>query len=166
MQRIAILILAYFIQEDYLNKMRLKNTILFMLFISMIVIVGCSKTLPKTPLEFQKELLAGSGTYLNTQRTWQLDSTRINGVNSVLTPVQRNYKKTFTFDSKYSDTDNNTGKWEISTLNKLKQTYVYQFSSKQDSITYDIVSINSAQMSLSIKLSNGQTAIYSFKISN
>ncbi|MEI8141992.1 MAG: hypothetical protein WCG90_03890 [Chitinophagia bacterium] len=146
--------------------MRLKNTILFMLFISMIVIVGCSKTLPKTPLEFQKELLAGSGTYLNTQRTWQLDSTRINGVNSVLTPVQRNYKKTFTFDSKYSDTDNNTGKWEISTLNKLKQTYVYQFSSKQDSITYDIVSINSAQMSLSIKLSNGQTAIYSFKISN
>lgn len=166
MQRIAISILAYFIQEDYLNKMRLKNTILFMLFISMIVIVGCSKTLPKTPLEFQKELLAGSGTYLNTQRTWQLDSTRINGVNSVLTPVQRNYKKTFTFDSKYSDTDNNTGKWEISTLNKLKQTYVYQFSSKQDSITYDIVSINSAQMSLSIKLSNGQTAIYSFKISN
>ena len=166
MQRIAILFLAYFIQEDYLNKMRLKNTILFMLFISMIVIVGCSKTLPKTPLEFQKELLAGSGTYLNTQRTWQLDSTRINGVNSVLTPVQRNYKKTFTFDSKYNDTDNNTGKWEISTLNKLKQTYVYQFSNKQDSTTYDIVSINSAQMSLSIKLSNGQTAIYSFKISN
>ena len=166
MQRIAISILAYFIQEDYLNKMRLKHTISLMLFISMIVIVGCSKTLPKTPLEFQKELLSGSGTYLNTQRTWQLDSTRINGVNSVLTPVQRNYKKTFTFDSKYSDTDNNTGKWEISTLNKLKQTYVYQFSSKQDSITYDIVSINSAQMSLSIKLSNGQTAIYSFKISN
>ena len=166
MQRMAISILAYFIQEDYLNKMRLKNTILFMLFSSTIIIVGCSKTLPKTPLEFQKELLSGSGTYLNTQRTWQLDSTRINGVNSVLTTVQRNYKKTFTFDSKYSDTDNNTGKWEISTLNKLKQTYVYQFSTKQDSITYDIVSINSAQLSLSIKLSNGQTAIYSFKISN
>jgi len=166
MQRIAILILAYFIQEDYLNKMRLKNTILFMLFSSIIVIVGCSKTLPKTSLEFQKELLSGSGTYLNTQRTWQLDSTRINGVYSVLTTAQKNYKKTFTFDGKYIDTDNNTGKWEISTLNKLKQTYVYQFSNKQDSTTYDIVAINSAQMSLSIKLSNGQTAIYSFKISN
>ena len=147
--------------------MKLKNTILFIILLSSIVIIiGCSKTVSKTPLEFQKELLAGSGTYLNTERTWQLDSTRINGVNSVLTTVQKNYKKTFTFDSKYSDTDNNTGKWEISTLNKLKQTYFYQLANKQDSTIYDIVSINSAQMSLSIKLSNGQTAIYSFKISN
>ena len=136
------------------------------MFSSIALTIGCSKTVPKTPLEFQKELLAGSGTYLNTERTWQLDSTRINGVNSVLTTVQKNYKKTFTFDSKYSDTDNNTGKWEISTLNKLKQTYFYQLANKQDSTIYDIVSINSAQMSLSIKLSNGQTAIYSFKISN
>ena len=136
------------------------------MFSSIALTIGCSKTVPKTPLEFQKELLAGSGTYLNTERTWQLDSTRINGVNSVLTTVQKNYKKTFTFDSKYSDTDNNIGKWEISTLNKLKQTYFYQLANKQDSTIYDIVSINSAQMSLSIKLSNGQTAIYSFKISN
>ena len=136
------------------------------MFSSIALTIGCSKTVPKTPLEFRKELLAGSGTYLNTERTWQLDSTRINGVNSVLTTVQKNYKKTFTFDSKYSDTDNNTGKWEISTLNKLKQTYFYQLANKQDSTIYDIVSINSAQMSLSIKLSNGQTAIYSFKISN
>ena len=159
--------MAYFIQEDYLNKMKFKNTILLIIMFSSIALtIGCSKTVPKTPLEFQKELLAGSGTYLNTERTWQLDSTRINGVNSVLTTVQKNYKKTFTFDSKYSDTDNNTGKWEISTLNKLKQTYFYQLANKQDSTIYDIVSINSAQMSLSIKLSNGQTAIYSFKISN
>jgi hypothetical protein len=147
--------------------MKVKNIILLiMLFSSIAVTIACSKTVPKTPLEFQKELLAGSGTYLNTERTWQLDSTKINGVNSVLTTVQKNYKKTFTFDSKYSDTDNNIGKWEISTLNKLKQTNVYQSSSKQDSTTYDIVSINSAQMSLSIKFLNGQTAIYSFKITN
>jgi hypothetical protein len=163
----GISILEYFIQEDYLNKMKVKNIILsFVTLISIVFVIACSKTVPKTPLEFQKELLAGSGSYLNTERTWQLDSARINGVNSVLTTFQKNYKKTFTFDGKYSDTDNNIGKWEISILNKLKQTNVYQSSSKQDSITYDIVSINSAQMSLSIKLSNGQTAIYSFKISN
>lgn len=147
--------------------MKFKNTILLVILFSLIVFtIGCSKTVPKTPLEFQKELLAGSGTYLNTQRIWQLDSTKINGVNSVLSSVQKNYKKTFTFDGKYSDTDNNNGKWEINTLNKLKTTYVYQFSNKQDSITYDIISINAAQMSLSIKLSNGQTANYSFKITN
>ena len=126
-----ISILAFFIQEDYLNKMKFKNTILLIiLFSSIALTIGCSKTVTKTPLEFQRELLAGSGTYLNTQRTWQLDSTRINGINSVLTTVQKNYKKTFTFDSKYSDTDNNSGKWEITTLDKLKQTYVYQFSNK------------------------------------
>ena len=147
--------------------MKLKNTILFIILLSSIVItIGCSKTVSKTPLEFQKELLAGSGTYLNTERTWQLDSTKINGVNSVLTTVQKNYKKTFTFDGGYSDTDNNTGKWEIATLNKLKQTFFYQLTNKKDSTVYDIVSINSAQMSLSLKLANGQTAIYSFKITN
>ena len=147
--------------------MKLKNTILFIiLFISIVITIGCSKTVSKTPLEFQKELLAGSGTSLNTERTWQLDSTKINGVNSVLTTVQKNYKKTFTFDGGYSDTDNNTGKWEIATLNKLKQTFFYQLTNKQDSTVYDIVSINSAQMSLSLKLANGQTAIYSFKITN
>ena len=166
MQKMGISILVFFIQEDYLNKMRLKHSILFMLFSSIIVIIGCTKTVPKTPLEFQKELLAGSSAYLNTQRTWQLDSTKINGVNSVLTSVQKNYKKTFTFDGGYSDTDNNTGKWEIPALNKLKQTFIYQLTNKQDSTTYDIISINSAQMSLSLKLANGQTAIYSFKISN
>lgn len=137
-----------------------------MLFLSIIVIIGCTKTVPKTPLEFQKELLAGTGAYLNSERTWQLDSTRINLVNNVLSAIQKNYKKTFTFDGKYSDTDNNIGKWEITTLNKLKLTNVYQSSSKQDSITYNIVSINSVKMSLSITLSNGQTAIYSFKIKN
>ena len=147
--------------------MKVKNTILSFIILSSIgFVIACSKTVPKTPLEFQKELLAGTGAYLNSERTWQLDSTKINGVNSVLTTVQKNYKKTFTFDGGYSDTDNNTGKWEIATLNKLKQTFFYQLTNKQDSTVYDIVSINSAQMSLSLKLANGQTAIYSFKITN
>jgi hypothetical protein len=137
-------------------------------FIMLIVVIlaSCTKTDVTPPLEFQRQLLAGTGSFLNTQRVWQLDSTRLNGVNSELTPVQKNYKKTFTFDGGYSDTDNNTGKWEIATLNKLKQTITYQFTKKQDSTTYDIIAINAAQMSLSLKLSNGQTAIYSFKIYN
>jgi hypothetical protein len=137
-------------------------------FIVLIVVIltSCTKTDVTPPLEFQRQLLAGTGSFLNTQRVWQLDSTRLNGVNSELTPVQKNYKKTFTFDGGYSDTDNNTGKWEIITLNKLKQTITYQFTKKLDSATYDIIAINAAQMSLSLKLSNGQTAIYSFKIYN
>jgi hypothetical protein len=147
--------------------MKSRKIISFPLIVLIVVILAsCTKTDVTPPLEFQRQLLAGTGSFLNTQRVWQLDSTRLNGVNSELTPVQKNYKKTFTFDGGYSDTDNNTGKWEIATLNKLKQTITYQFTKKQDSATYDIIAINAAQMSLSLKLSNGQTAIYSFKIYN
>jgi len=147
--------------------MNLRNIISNLLIVTALaLVVACSKTAVTPPLEFQKQLLAGTGSFQNTQHIWQLDSTKINGVNSILTNVQKNYKKTFTFDGGYSDSDNNTGKWEIPALNKLKQTFLYQLTNKQDSTTYDIVFINSVQMSLSLKLANGQTAIYSFKISN
>jgi hypothetical protein len=147
--------------------MNIKSSILYatILFVTC-VIVSCAKTDITPPLQFQKQLLAGTGSYQNTQHTWQLDSTKIDGTNLTLTTPQKNYKKTFTFDGGYSDSDNNSGKWEITTLNKLKQTIIYQSISKQDSAVYDIISINAAQMNLSLKLSNGQTAIYSFKISN
>jgi hypothetical protein len=138
----------------------------FIFFISIITIVSCSKTDIIPPLQFQKNLLAGTGTYENTQRIWQLDSTKIDGANLPLSIAQKNYKKTFTFDGGYSDSDNNTGKWEINTLNKLKQTIIYQSIGKQDSTVYDIISLNAAQMTLSLKSTNGKTAIYSFKISN
>ena len=166
MQRMGISILAYFIQEDYLNKMKLKNTILLMLFSSIIIIIGCTKTVPKTPLEFQKELLAGTSAYLNTQRTWQLDSFYVDGINFPLTSLQKGYKKTFSYDGLYSDSEMNTGNWEIQTLGKLKQTIVYKTTNKQDSSVFDIVSINAARLNLTIKLSNGKLGSYSFKISN
>lgn len=160
--------MVYFIQEDYLNKMKVKNIILsFVTLISIIFVIACSKTVPKTPLEFQKELLAGTGAYLNTQRSWQLDSFFIDGKNFPLTALQKEYKKIYTYDGIYSDyPDKNLGTWEISTLGKLKQTIVYKTPiNRQDSIVFDIVSINAARMNLSIKSSNGQLS-YSFKIAN
>jgi hypothetical protein len=147
--------------------MKVKNTILLIMFFNSIVVtIGCSKTVPKTPLEFQKELLAGTGAYLNTQHTWQLDSCFVDGTNFPLTAVQKEYKKSFTYDGVYSDTELNNGKWEIATLGKLKQTIIYKITNKQDSSVYDIVSINAARMNLTIKLSNGKLGSYSFKISN
>ncbi len=147
--------------------MNLKLSILYItLFIAIITVISCSKTDIVPPLQFQKNLLAGTGTFENTQRTWQLDSTKIDGANLPLSIAQKNYKKTFTFDGGYSDTDNNTGKWEITTLNKLKLTIIYQSIAKQDSTVYDIISLNAAQMTLSSKSTNGKTAIYSFKIFN
>ena len=145
--------------------MKLKNTVLLMLFSSIIIIIGCSKTVPKTPLEFQKELLAGTGAYLNTQRTWEIDSFFVEGKNSPLTALQIGYKKTFSYDGVYSDSEKNTGKWEIATLGKLKQTIIYKTTNKQDSSVYDIISVNAARLKLNIKFQDGKLGTYSFKIS-
>jgi len=142
------------------------NSQFIIYLISITVITSCSKIDVISPVNFQKQLLSGTGTYQNSKHTWQLDSTRINGVNLALTPSEKNYKKTFSYDGSYSDTDNNTGVWEINTLNKLKETLLNSMSTIQDSTTYDIVSVNSVQLNLSKKLLNGQTAIYSFKIVN
>ena len=50
----------------------------------------------------------------------------------------------------------NTGIWEIQTLGKLKQTIIYKTTNKQDSLVFDIVTINAARLNLNIKLSNGK----------
>jgi hypothetical protein len=147
--------------------MRLKNTILFFAIAGVIfVLSSCAKTVATTPIQFQKQLLSGTGTYQNTQHTWQLDSTHVNGVNFALTTLQKNFKKTYTFDGGYSDTDNYSGKWEITTLGKLKETFIYKTTNKQDSTVYDIVSISSVQLSLSKKATSGQVVSYAFKIAN
>ena len=159
--------MVFFIQEDYLNNMKVKhNKLLFMVLSSIILIIACTKTETKSPLQFQKDLLAGTGTYLNTQHTWQLDSFNIDATNYPLTPIQKEYKKTFTYEGVYSDTELNTGKWEIATLGKLKQTIIYKSTNKQDSSVYDIISISAARLNMSIKLSNGKLGTYSFKIAN
>jgi hypothetical protein len=136
-------------------------------FISLFaILISCTKTEIIPPLEVQKQLLSGTGSYQNTQHTWQLDSTKIDGASITLTPSQKSYKKTFRFDGGYSDSDNNMGIWEIATLNKLKQTVIYQLTGKQDSIVFDIISINAAQLNLSLKTSNGKTVFYHLKIVN
>ena len=133
---------------------------------SAVLITACSKTTVKSSLDFQKELLAGTGTFSNTQYTWQLDSCYIDGTHFPLTTGQKSYKKTFTYDGRYSDSDLNVGKWEIETLDKLKQTIIYQPSNARDSSVYDIISINAGRLNLKVKLSNGQLGTYSFKKSN
>lgn len=144
----------------------MKNISIILNLFLIFTLHSCTKDEIVTPIEFQKQLLSGNGKYQNTQRIWQLDSAKIDGIQANLSVNQKLYKKIFTYDGGYSDSDMNIGKWEITTINKLKQTTFYQLTNRQDSLTYDISSINAARLELSIKLANGQTAIYSFKISN
>jgi hypothetical protein len=147
--------------------MKFKLTNIHFLLISIFcIITSCAKQEVITPLQFQKELLAGTGSIQNTQRVWQLDSTILDGINQNLSTVQKQYKKTFTHNGAYFDTDNNAGIWEMISLNKLKQTIPYLLNNRIDSSVYEIISINAAKLKLSLKLTNGQTAIYSFKLVN
>jgi hypothetical protein len=118
-----------------------------------------------TDLEFQKQLLAGSGTYQNVENNWKLDSTYINGVSVALTAYQKTFVKTFMYDGIYKDSELNTGTWELPTLNTLKQKITYSATSKIDSFSYEILIINTAHLKLKLNNSTTKTE-YLFKIAN
>ena len=146
--------------------MNTKAFIIVILTISCLIFVSCTKNVVNDPLQFQIELLSGTGRVQNTQRIWQLDSTIIDDKKQDLSIYQKQYKRTFTYNGLYNDTDNNTGKWEITTLNKLKLTISYYFNNKVDIILYDIISIDLSQLKLTYKNSNGQTITHVFKLAN
>ena len=118
-----------------------------------------------TDLEFQKQLLAGSGTYQNVENNWKLDSTYINGVSVALTPYQKTFVKTFMYDGIYKDSELNTGTWELPALNTLRQKIRYSATSKIDSFSYEILIINTAHLKLKLNNSTTKTE-YLFKIAN
>ena len=130
---------------------------------SIAILNGCKKANVVTPIDFQKQLLAGIGTFQNTQRKWKSDSVHINGSPVNLTPIQKNYFKIFVYDGSYSDYDLNEGEWQINTLDKLKQIIIYKSTGKIDSTLYDIIKINTYQLKLKLSSSNIE---YTFKISN
>lgn len=146
--------------------MNIKTLINVISISSCLLILSCTKKVENDPLQFQLELLSGTGRVQNTQRVWQLDSTIIDNINQNLTIYQKQYKKTFIYNGIYIDTDNNTGKWEITSLNKLKLTTSYFFNNKVDIIIFDIVSIDLGRLKLFYKNSNNQGITHVFKLVN
>jgi hypothetical protein len=137
------------------------------LIISFIIllIISCKKDDVISELQFQKNLLAGTGSYQNTQRVWKLDSIIVDDKFLILTDVQKLYKKTFVYDGIYMDTEKNEGQWELPELNKLKQKIYFKVSNKIDSTSFEIISINAARLKL--RLIGSKSKIdYSFIISN
>lgn len=125
----------------------------------------CTKKVVITDVEFQRQLLSGTGTYQNMERSWRLDSTYINGVAIPLTAYQRTFVKTFMHDGIYKDSELNNGTWEISKLNTLRQKITYSTTSKIDSCSFEILLINAAQLKLKLNNATAKTE-YLFKIAN
>lgn len=146
-----------------------KDNLSFNIYIYLVVILlmfqSCAKKVVISDLDFQKQLLSGTGTYQNIEKNWRLDSAYINGQPVVLTAYQRTYVKTFIHDGQYKDSELNTGTWELPALNTLKQKIIYSTSSRIDSSSFEILIINTAQLKL--KLNNTTSKIeYLFKKAN
>ena len=99
-KKMVLFYLEFIIHDDYLIDMFKKYITYFTNFLVVIFIVvsfafihGCKKDNVVTPIEFQKQLLAGIGTFQNTQRKWKIDSVHVNGSPITLTPIQKNYYK-------------------------------------------------------------------------
>ena len=125
----------------------------------------CAKKEVISDVEFQKQLLAGTGTYQNVEHHWRLDSTYVNGVPVALTAYQRTFVKTFMHDGIYKDSELNNGTWELTALNTLRQKITYSTTSKIDSCSFEILLINSARLKLKLNNATVKTE-YLFKIAN
>jgi hypothetical protein len=125
----------------------------------------CTKKVVLTDVEFQRQLIAGTGTYQNMERSWRLDSTYINGVAISLTTYQRTFVKTFMHNGIYKDSELNNGTWELSKINTLKQKITYSTTSKVDSCSFEILLINAAKLKLKLNNATIKTE-YLFKIDN
>ena len=125
---------------------------IFLRLIAFVIIISCIISCAKqeviSDLDFQKSLLAGSGSYQNTKRTWKIDSLSQNGVVLKLTTAQKRYTKTFNTDGTYLDSDGITGAWLMPTTKDLTIISKNGFTNIQLTNKYQIIDINSVQLHL------------------
>lgn len=136
---------------EAMNKYNFYKRLLLKVITMLVVvlcIVSCAKQEVISDIDFQKSLLAGSGSYQNTKRTWKIDSLSQNGAIVKLTTAQKRYTKTFNTDGTYSDSDGNLGTWLMPSLKDLTIISKGGFSNNQITNKYQITDINSAQLHL------------------
>jgi hypothetical protein len=122
--------------------------------------MSCAKKEIISDLDFQKNLLAGSGSYQNTKRTWKIDSLTLNGVVYKLSTIQKKYKKTFSRDGSYTDSDNVVGTWEMPTITELSLNYKLGLTTAPIKNKYQVVDISSFQLHLKYDSANFKQDIY------
>jgi hypothetical protein len=166
--RTSILILAFSIQEDYLNKLVILNMKVVKYFIAIcipITFFSCAKEAVITNTDFQKNLLAGTGNYQNTSNVWRLDSLTISGAPYQLSAIEKRYTKTMFRDGSYMDSDGYAGVWEMIADNKLDITTTNSVTNVKTKNSYDIITLNAAQLHIKITGAKGAYQ-YFFVIAN
>lgn len=131
----------------------------------VLLFFSCAKETIITDSDFQKNILAGTGNYQNTSHVWKLDSLIISGAAVKLTPIEKNYTKTFNRIGSYIDSDGYAGTWEMTSSNKLDIITTNSLTNIKTKSSYDIVTLNAAQLQIKISGTKGVYQ-YFFIISN
>ena len=138
----------------------------YLLTISVLMFLfSCAKETITSDADFQKNLLAGTGNFQNTEHVWRFDSLIIAGAPVKLTTIEKSYTKTFSRLGIYKDSDGYAGTWEMSSSNKLDITTTNSSTSVKTKNSYDVVTLNAAQLQIKITGTKG-TYQYFFVIAN
>lgn len=151
-----------------MKTFKIINNIQIQIFAFMVIIISfisCAKQEIISDLDFQKSLLAGTGSYQNTKRTWKIDSLTQNGVVLSLSTAQKRYTKTFFTDGTYTDSDGNIGAWLMSSTKDLTIISNNGISKIKITNKYQVIDINSAQLHLKYDSASIKQELY-FIISN
>ncbi len=133
---------------------------LIAMFMIMMSIFSCAKQEVVSDLDFQKNLLAGSGSYQNTKHTWRIDSLTQNGTVLKLNTAQKKYTKTFNRDGSYTDSDGVIGTWLMPTIKDLTINSKNGISNISITNKYQLIDINSAQLHLKYDSANVKQDLY------
>ena len=138
----------------------------YLLTISVLMFLfSCAKETITSDADFQKNLLAGTGNFQNTEHVWRFDSLIIAGAPVKLTTIEKSYTKTFSRLGIYKDSDGYAGTWEMSSSNKLDITTTNSSTNVKTKNSYDVVTLNAAQLQIKITGTKG-TYQYFFVITN
>jgi hypothetical protein len=129
-------------------------------FIIIFSITSCAKKEVISELDFQKNLLAGSGSYQNTKRTWKIDSLSLNGAAYKLSTIQKRYTRTFSRDGSYTDSDGVIGTWDMPSTTELSLIYKIGLTSLPIKNKYTVVDISSIQLHLKYDSANFKQDIF------
>lgn len=133
---------------------------LIAMFVIMMSIFSCAKQEVVSDLDFQKNLLAGSGSYQNTKHTWRIDSLTQNGAVLKLNTAQKKYTKTFNRDGSYTDSDGVIGIWLMPTIKDLTINSKNGITNISITNKYQLIDINSAQLHLKYDSANIKQDLY------
>jgi hypothetical protein len=133
---------------------------LFLFFIILFSIMSCAKKEIISELDFQKNLLAGSGSYQNTKRTWKIDSLTLNGAAYKLSTIQKRYTRTFSRDGSYTDSDGVIGTWDMPAITELSLIYKVGLTTLPIKNKYQVVDISSIQLHLKYDSANFKQDVY------